>query len=220
MTHVKICGVQSVPDALAASEAGADFVGVVFAQSPRRVSIETAREIADALGGTCYVESRAGEVGVRQLERLLEAKRPALVGVFDAQTAGEIESAVEGAGIDVVQLHGCDLPWFASRLPVIKAVETAAEVKADNDSSMLLLDGSRGRGRRGDWESLAGPSCRRPFILAGGLTPENVGDVVRRLHPWGVDVSSGVETDGRKDAAKMREFVRAAKGAIDDVSSG
>jgi len=78
---------------------------------------------------------------------------------------------------------------------------------------MCLLDSSRGRGRRGDWESLAKVASRMPVILAGGLTPENVAGAARRVRPWGVDVSSGVETAGRKDAAKMREFVAAAKGA-------
>jgi len=79
---------------------------------------------------------------------------------------------------------------------------------------MCMVDSSRGRGRVGDWDALAAIASRMPVILAGGLTPENVAEAVRRVRPWGVDVSTGVETAGRKDAAKMRAFVAAAKGAM------
>jgi phosphoribosylanthranilate isomerase len=98
------------------------------------------------------------------------------------------------------------------------AIDTTEGMSADLNSvplSPLLLDSSRGRGMRGDWDALAAVASRLPVILAGGLTPENVAEAVRRVRPWGVDVSSGVETVGRKDAAKMRAFVAAAKGAIE-----
>jgi phosphoribosylanthranilate isomerase len=226
VTYVKICGVQSVAEALAARDAGADFVGVVFAESRRRVSAETAREIADALGHGNQAAPPAAphvvEDGATRLERLLAAERPLLVGVFEGQTAAEIESIAAAARIDVLQLHGEDMPVdeLAARWPVIRAVElkpgAGAQLSdfADNPGIMCMLDGSRGRGRLGEWDSLADIASLRPVILAGGLTPENVAEAVRRLRPWGVDVSSGVETAGRKDAAKMRDFVAAAKGAV------
>ncbi len=218
MTYVKICGVQSVAEALAARDAGADFIGIVFAESWRRVSVETARDIARALGPSrCPPTPPIAENGAAQLERLLVAKRPLLVGVFEGQTAAEIESVAERADIDVVQLHGKNplADELTSRRPVIWAVDSQMGDSASGPGVLCMLDGSRGRGRLGDWESLAEIAWRMPFILAGGLTPKNVPEAVRRLRPWGVDVSSGVETAGRKDAAKIREFVLAAKGAID-----
>ena len=218
MTYVKICGCRTVEEALAARDAGADFIGLVFAESPRRVPVETARQIADALG---RVETAAGAAsgvpgdGADRLERLLATRHPLLVGVFEGQSANEVESIATRSGIDVVQLHG-DVAFrdLSRRRPVIRAVEaSSADHPALSGPVMCLLDSSRGRGRRGDWESLAKVASRMPVILAGGLTPENVAGAARRVRPWGVDVSSGVETAGRKDAAKMREFVAAAKGA-------
>ncbi|MGA2286623.1 MAG: N-(5'-phosphoribosyl)anthranilate isomerase, partial [Dehalococcoidia bacterium] len=76
---------------------------------------------------------------------------------------------------------------------------------------LYMLDGSRGRGRLGDWDAIAELASRVPLMLAGGLMPDNVAEAIERVRPWGVDVSSGVETDGRKDATKMRAFVAAAK---------
>ena len=215
MTYVKICGVQSVAEALAAKNAGADFIGVVFAESQRRVSVETAREIAQALGSSHYPSTPPiAENGVARLERLLMAKRPLLVGVFEGQTAAQIRSLAERANIDVVQLHGENglVDELASRWPVIWAVNSQMGDLASNPKVLCMLDASRGRGWLGDWESLAKIARRMPFILAGGLTAENVAEAVGRLRPWGVDVSSGIETAGRKDAAKIQEFVLAAKG--------
>jgi phosphoribosylanthranilate isomerase len=234
LTYVKICGCRTVEEALAARDAGADFVGLVFAESPRRVSPETARQIAEALG--CDVptpmECRGGLQSSRYLskepstallpapwERLLATKRPLLVGVFEDQSAADVESIAARAGIDVVQLHsGAPLDALPQRFPVIKAVESAESADIVFDApqpTIYLLDGSRGQGRRGDWDALAAVASQMPVILAGGLTPENVAEAVRRVQSWGVDVSSGVETAGRKDAAKMRAFVAAAKGAIE-----
>jgi phosphoribosylanthranilate isomerase len=234
VTYVKICGCRTVEEALAARDAGADFIGLVFAESPRRVSPETARQIAEALGrdAPTPMECRGGLQSSRYLpkepsiallpapwERLLATKRPLLVGVFEGQSANEVKSISERAGIDVVQLHG-DAPvdGLPRQLPLIRAVETAESATIVFDSppvAICLLDSSRGRGMRGDWDALAAVASRLPVILAGGLTPENVAEAVRRVRPWGVDVSSGVETVGRKDAAKMRAFVAAAKGAIE-----
>ena len=225
MTYVKICGCRTVQEALAARDAGADFIGLVFAESPRRVSPEAARQIAEALG--CDVpapmQCRGGLQSSRSTaflpapwERLLATKRPLLVGVFEGQSVGEVESIAKIAGIDVVQLHGdAPLDDLAARWPVIRAIDAPlVDNPAMSGRVMCMVDSSRGRGRVGDWDALAAIASRMPVILAGGLTPENVAEAVRRVRPWGVDVSTGVETAGRKDAAKMRAFVAAAKGAM------
>ena len=225
MTYVKICGCRTVEEALAARDAGADFVGLVFAESPRRVSPEAARQIAEALG--CDVpapmQCRGGLQSSRSTaflpapwERLLATKRPLLVGVFEGQSAVEVESIAVRAEIDVVQLHGdAPLDDLAARWPVIRAIDAPlVDNPAMSGRVMCMVDSSRGRGRVGDWDALAAIASRMPVILAGGLTPENVAEAVRRVRPWGVDVSTGVETAGRKDAAKMRAFVAAAKGAM------
>jgi phosphoribosylanthranilate isomerase len=219
MTYVKICGVQSVEEALAARDAGAHFVGIVFAESKRRVSIETAKGVSEALGGLAVSDFTDGERRRERLERLLRLKRPLLVGVFDGQNADEIESIAEQSQVDLVQLHRCELPGSCRRWPLIAATEGYDLARANPGGSMVLVDGSRGRGRRGDWESLEQVSASLSFILAGGLTPENVAGAVRRLRPWGVDVSSGVETSGHKDPVKMKAFVAAVKGAFDEFSS-
>ena len=225
MTYVKICGCRTVEEALAARDAAADFIGVVFAESPRRVSPEAARQIAEALGcdGPTSMQCRGGLQSSRSpaflpapWERLLATKRPLLVGVFEGQSVGEVESIAKIAGIDVVQLHGdAPLDDLAARWPVIRAIDAPlVDNPAMSGRVMCMVDSSRGRGRVGDWDALAAIASRMPVILAGGLTPENVAEAVRRVRPWGVDVSTGVETAGRKDAAKMRAFVAAAKGAM------
>ena len=217
MTYVKICGCRTVEEALAARDAGADFIGLVFAKSPRRVSPETARRIAGALGPKAARSTTVAVDGAGRLERLLAAKRPLLVGVFEGQSAAEVESTASRAGIDVVQLHGkAPFDYLARRWPAIRAIDASSvDRPVASGGIMCILDSSRGCGKRGDWDALAAVASRMPVILAGGLTPENVAEAVRRVRPWGVDTSSGVETAGRKDAAKMREFVAAAKGAIE-----
>jgi len=225
VTYVKICGCRTVQEALAARDAGADFIGLVFAESPRRVSPEAARQIAEALGcdGPTSMQCRGGLQSSRSTaflpapwERLLATKRPLLVGVFEGQSAVEVESIAVRAEIDVVQLHGdAPLDDLAARWPVIRAIDAPlVDNPAMSGRVMCMVDSSRGRGRVGDWDALAAIASRMPVILAGGLTPENVAEAVRRVRPWGVDVSTGVETAGRKDAAKMRAFVAAAKGAM------
>lgn len=235
MTRVKICGCTSVADALTAAKAGADFVGVVFARSRRRVSPETARRISDALGGPAGVRwedlREAGGVdaiarlrgSAVALDRLLQVKRPLLVAVFQDQPVEEVNAISALAQADLVQLSGNE-PWEScslAALPVIKAFGPtvidsqdpfAAMNKADG-VALCSLDSSHGRGKRVDWSLAAAISRRLPIMLAGGLTPLNVGDAVGIVRPWCVDVSSGVETNGVKDAAKVREFVMAAKGA-------
>jgi len=203
---VKICGLTSPEDAAAAAEAGADAIGVVlWPRSPRAVSVERARRIAEAVPPTV----------VR-------------VGVFVDATAEDITRAVDAAGLDLVQLHGAEPPALLDALPrrAWKALRvgsvglTAAELAPWSRAAGLLLD-SRvegmpgGSGRAFDW-TLAAPVRERIgfLVLAGGLDAGCVGRAVAALRPEGVDVSSGVErAPGRKDPARMRDFVRAARAA-------
>lgn len=238
--HVKICGCMRVDDALAAAEAGADFVGLVFADdSRRRLSTEQALQIVRALGTPLrdlgqaepppHYEGEATDVaawfrhGAEALERLLATKRPLTIGVFEDQPLDQVNAVAEEAALDLIQLSGGE-SWqdclLASR-QVIKVVNSEAFASADHLLAALepgaaiacLLDSSRGRGRRADWSLAREVAARLPVILAGGLTPENVSEAVRLVRPWAVDVSSGVETEGAKDAEKIRAFVRAAREA-------
>jgi anthranilate synthase/indole-3-glycerol phosphate synthase/phosphoribosylanthranilate isomerase len=224
-------------DALAAKDAGADFIGVVFAPGSRRcVSIEEAQTIVQALGPPLRELGQAepppiyhgpeGDAiewfhhGAEALERLLRQKRPLVVGVFEDQPMEEVNTTADEAGIDLIQLSGRE-SWEECLLAtrqVVKAVEVAAGSSPEEFVATLqagtalacLLDVSRGRGVAIDRGVAAGIAARLPVWLAGGLTPENVGEVVRDVGPWAVDVSSGVETEGAKDAAKIRAFVEAA----------
>ena len=245
MTYVKICGCRTVEQALAAAEAGADFIGLVFAQSRRRVSADEASEIVRALGTPLQEREmdsppamfRAEGIdagswythGASALERMLERKRPLTVGVFANNDPDEINEIVEEAGVDLIQLAGGE-PWsacLAANRQVIKVVhvrhddtpQSVLERVETGGAMALLLDRADpaaygGTGQTFDWRVAAGIGATLPFWLAGGLTPENVVEAIRAARPWAVDVSSGVETDGVKDLAKIRAFVAAAKGAL------
>lgn len=241
MTRVKICGVAHPADALAATEAGADFVGLVFAPSApphRLLTAERALEIVLALGTPLREMEQPAPPpvyhgpeddlvawfrhGAEALERLLARKRPLTVGVFADQPLDLVDAIAEEAQLDLVQLSGWE-SWADCLLvnrQVIKAVHTRELESGEEVLAMMepgtaiacLLDESSGRGVRGDWRVAAEVASRLPVILAGGLDPTNVAEAVRAVRPWGVDVSSGVETEGRKDPAKIAAFVRAAKG--------
>jgi len=206
---VKICGITNVEDAQAAVDAGADALGFVFAESPRRVDPAVARDIAR------FVPERVEKVGV-----------------FVNETAERIREIGEEGGLTAVQLHGDETPEFAAGLAargmrVFKAVPVrggfAARMIAFADRGKvdaLLLDTAAalrgGTGISFDWHSVAeympahGDDVK--VIVAGGLTPLSVPHAIRILRPWGVDVSSGVEREpGKKDHEKVRAFVRAAK---------
>ena len=245
MTRVKICGCRSVETALAATAAGADFVGLMFAPgSSRRIDIEDASEIVRALGrplaeiemATPPALYRAAtddlrswfEHGAAALDRMLERKRPLTVGVFAGNNPEEINEIVDGCGIDLIQLSGGE-PWSACLLAnrqVIKVLHVGPDEDAagalgrieSGSAIAVMLDkgsdaGFGGLGEALDWEVAAGVATAMPVWLAGGLTPANVTAAVKVVRPWGVDVSSGVETEGAKDAAKIEAFVAAAKGA-------
>ena len=206
---VKICGTTNLEDALAAVDAGADALGFVFAESPRRVDLSVAGQITRSLP--------------EGIER---------VGVFVNETAARIRGIVQEAGMTAVQLHGDESPEFAaglveSGLRIFKAVPVrggfAARMIAFADRGKVdavLLDTAAGlRGGTGvsfDWHSVAEYMPRHgediKVVIAGGLTPQSVPYAVRILRPWGVDVSSGVEREpGKKDHEKVRAFVKAAK---------
>jgi phosphoribosylanthranilate isomerase len=200
--RVKICGITSARDALAAVDAGADALGFMFYEaSPRRVTPEQSLEI------------------IRELPPFV-----ARVGVFVNPTADQVRAAISETGIDTLQFHGEETPEFCRQfgLRVIKAfrVRDVLSLKrlADFRSEAWLLDSfvegkHGGTGAIFNWD-LAAQAVKQGgrVILAGGLTPENVAEAVRRVRPYAVDVSSGVEfAPGRKDIAKVRAFIAAAK---------
>jgi phosphoribosylanthranilate isomerase len=194
--RVKICGISEVASALVAAEAGADAIGLIFAPSRRRVTPEHAREIAQAVPP--FV---------------------AKVGVFVDEERGRIEELVEGCGLDAVQLHGAEPPQFCTgfRVPVIKAIRVNDVASLEGlvafKVGAFLLDSYDasalgGTGKTFDWALASRAAQTHRVILSGGLTLENVTSALTRVRPYGVDVSSGVETDGRKDHGKIRAFVR------------
>ena len=198
MTQIKICGMTREADIDYVNEARPDYIGFIlnFPKSRRNLSPEQAAALKSRLSP----EIRA-------------------VGVFVDRPAEEIIRAAETVGLDVIQLHGHeDDAYIAAlrertNLPVWKAfrVRSAADLSAAERSSAdeILLDNGYGTGEAFDW-SLAG-GFNRPFLLAGGLTPERIPQAIRALHPKLVDISSGVETDGVKDRDKILAAVRAAR---------
>ncbi|MDO8567301.1 MAG: phosphoribosylanthranilate isomerase [Dehalococcoidales bacterium] len=199
MTRIKICGLREPAHALAAAEAGADFIGLVFAPSPRQITVEQAGKVALAIKNGGYPVQ--------------------LVGVFVNAPVDEVNRITEVYHLDMVQLSGDESIEYCALVngPVIKAVRIGSEktVKLSKKYTYLLDTQVKGKfggtGVTFDW-SLAKPIARQvPVIIAGGLTPENVPEAIRQVAPWGVDVSSGVETDGAKDIAKIKAFIQAVR---------
>ncbi len=221
MTFVKICSVREVEHAVWAREAGADEIGMIFADAPRRIEIKAARAVRRELGPRVEIlESRT-----ETLERERRAaNQPLLVGVFARQSVDEIQRVLDQVDLDIVQLSGGEHPALVQRIPraVVRAIHVAdgmdvADVLREIDrapNAVTMLDAKSkqggGMGERIDWSIAAAVAAERPLVLAGGLNPENVGDAVRAVRPWAVDVSSGVETDGTKDREKIRAFIAAA----------
>lgn len=205
-TRIKFCGCTSTQDVTLAVETGADAIGLIFAPSPRRVTQNAARHIAETLPP--FITP---------------------VGVFVNPTRDEIGRARDIFPDLVVQLSGDESPSFATSIDgkVIKtihvdpqATDPAAVERASNEfpRAIVLFDTkdperAGGTGATFQWKVIAAVARSWQIIAAGGLTPENVGACVRAIHPYGVDVRSGVETEGRKDRAKMRAFVQAVKDA-------
>jgi phosphoribosylanthranilate isomerase len=201
MTIIKICGIKTLIDALAAIDAGVDFLGFNFyPKSTRFIEKEICAEITSVLKR--------------------EYPQIKLVGVFVNSAVGEVKNILETCSLDLAQLHGDETPeMFAQLAPrVFKAfrgIPSDITGYERNEFPMLLVDAAvkgvyGGSGVTADWSATAELSKRYPLLLAGGLTPENVADAVLQVRPWGVDVASGVESAaGEKDAAKMKAFVQA-----------
>lgn len=221
MTLAKICGLSEPEHARAAATFGADFIGVVFAPSRRRVTVGQAKEIGSAIGRAGPPPRGRDMVSIRAT---LERRKPLLVGVFADQDVETVNTVVDQCGLDIVQLSGSE-PWrICDKIdrPVFKCRkvhegETAVEVLSEvGQRAVLLLDSYvegayGGTGQTIDWTVVAEIAQRRPVVLAGGLTPDNVAEAVTIVRPWVADVSSGVETDGAKDPDKIRAFLRQVK---------
>lgn len=219
MFWIKICGVTNVDDARAVAAAGADAVGLNFyAKSPRHVTVEKARRIVEAL-----------PVGLVK------------VGLFVNAPAEEVCQTFDALGLDLIQLHGDEPPIYLTHLgrrPVMRAFRLG---QAGREPIRGYLDQCRklgcmprlvlvdagvegkygGTGQVADWQTLKDYSLLTPsppVVLAGGLTPENVGEAIRTVHPTAVDTASGVESSpGRKDPATVTAFVRAAQQAFSEI---
>ena len=197
---IKICGLTREQDVVAAVAAGTDALGFVFTTSPRRITIDTAIRLGN------YVPK-----GVLR------------VGLFLDQDRSEIEQVVSSVPLDVLQFHGSeteqecsgfDLPWL--KAVAMESVESAKQAERDYPGAMGLLLDSHTTGKRGgsgkifDW-SLSRP-VSKPVWLAGGLNADNVGQAIRVVRPFAVDVSSGVETaPGIKDVSRMSAFIKAVR---------
>ena len=212
---IKICANTSLADAMVAAEAGADAVGFVFAPSPRRVTREQVVAI------------------VPELPARIEK-----IGVFVDATLDEITATVDAVGLTGVQLHSMVTAEataklrarFGPELRILRVVhfeagapEQAAAAATDASLDAILIDSRTatavgGTGKAYDWvearRTVFGAMKELKFVVAGGLTPENVAEAIAILRPWGVDVVSGVEVaPGRKDAAKVRAFIKKARAA-------
>ena len=244
MTRVKICGVSDLKTAEVATEAGADFVGVVFAPSPRQVTLERAKEISTEIhkwrgsGGRIHLQLPPEDISgpkekltlsKKLIDKNIEQFRPLLVGIFADQPVEFVNSIAQAVGLDLVQLSGNEEINYCTNLeiPALKVVHifpktTAQDIVqhiSSNKASGLLLDTATrklkgGTGKVFDWKIATEVNMRVPFILAGGLTEKNVAQAITIVTPWAVDVSSGVEKDGKKDHQKIREFIKTAKGAL------
>ena len=196
MVQVKICGICDAAGAAAAVEAGADLIGFHFCSSQRQVTPEEAKAIIDGL-----------------------TLRPTIVGVFIDQDAEEVRQIAEFAGLDLLQLHGSELPGFEAGRPVMKVLKVKdgeiPDAQGWPDPVMLdswSADQRGGTGQVWDWELARPLLAARKVFIAGGLEPGNVGKVVSGFKPYGVDVSSGVEASVRvKDPDKVRAFVHAVR---------
>ena len=206
MTKIKICGIKTESDALAAMEAGADLIGFNFyPKSPRYIDVGRCRDIMSVM---------------RRYGRVI------CVGVFVNASAADIRATLDTCGLSLAQLHGDEAPEMLTRLSgrgfkAFRGIPSSLDGFNRKDAPAFLLDASvkgeyGGTGVTADWECAAELAKKYPFLLAGGLTPENVAEAVRKVRPWGVDVASGVEyAPGEKDANKMKAFVHAVKETMD-----
>jgi phosphoribosylanthranilate isomerase len=215
MTRVKICGIRTLEDAQVAAEAGADFIGLVFVPGRRRrLEIDAAREIVAGFKGS------------------LETA-PKVVGLFADQPLEEVNQTIDACNLDLAQLCGAESLDYCQNTAaqVIKVLhipqgqassastqELADKILAHVEAGHLvtldrLVEGLQGgTGESFDWSIAANLSRQaHNFLMAGGLSPDNVTEAVSMVRPWGVDVSSGVETGGVKDHQKIRDFIQNAR---------
>jgi phosphoribosylanthranilate isomerase len=203
-TRVKICGITTVADAQAAAEAGADMIGLMFYdKSPRHITLATAVEISRVLSPFVL-----------------------RVGVFVNPAEALVMRAISECNLSLLQFHGDETSEFCTQfgLMILKAfrirdAESLKQLEKFQTDALLLdahsQDGLGGTGEKFNWDlAVEAQKIGKPIFLAGGLTPENVGDAVKKVRPFAVDVSSGVESaPGKKDAGKMRAFIEAIRHA-------
>lgn len=215
MVHVKVCSIQEVSHLFAAADAGADFVGLNFVPGVRRK----------------LPEEKAQEI-VQEFRQQWGRHGPKLIGIFADQPLGEVNRTVERCDLDMAQLSGEESIAYCRGVerPTVKAVHVPVGLPVETGIEMLaasitelqyigvipLLDPHvpghfGGTGVTFDWDIAQELASRHDFVLAGGLNQNNVGVAIRQVQPWGVDVSSGVETNGQKDPEKIRAFVAAAR---------
>ncbi|MBI2430921.1 MAG: phosphoribosylanthranilate isomerase [Candidatus Levybacteria bacterium] len=190
---VKICGIRTIEAAIAAVEAGADFLGFNFVPtSRRRIEVDIARQIAKEVKEKIYI-----------------------VGVFQNQDIEKIEDIVEYVGLGFVQLHGDESPAYVEQVKtkVIKVFnsKTINTMSRYSDCMYLLDRDKQGEGEMIDLEKARVTAKKFSLFLAGGLTPENVKDAIEKVRPYAVDVASGVETNGEQDLEKIKLFIERAK---------
>jgi phosphoribosylanthranilate isomerase len=204
MVFTKVCGITNPGDARVAADAGADAIGLIFAESPRRMDAEEARRVSIALPNDIVK-----------------------VGVFVDATPEEVLVTAREVGLDLAQLHGDETPETVAAirgagLPVMKALRVrnagALDALETYEADLFLLDAWSARARGGtgetfDWGLAKSVKGRDNIVVSGGLTPENVREAIEFFEPYGVDASSSLEErPGKKSGEKVRRFVRAAKG--------
>jgi phosphoribosylanthranilate isomerase len=218
MTKIKICGIKTEAHALAAAEAGADFIGLVFTQSPRQITPAQANNIIAAL--------KQGQTDA-----------PEIVGIFANTPVYVVNRIAEFCHLDYVQLSGVETMEYCRELtpPIFKVMRISRHHKPEqvcqdltawsnffSDHKHIFLldtyDSGRygGTGKQMDWDVAKAIAEKFNLIIAGGLTPENVPVAINKVRPWGVDVSSGMETEGEKDMNKIKAFIKAVRDADGD----
>ncbi|MGM0839685.1 MAG: phosphoribosylanthranilate isomerase [Bacillota bacterium] len=199
MTKVKVCGIRRQEEALWALEAGADAIGFVFADSKRQIDVESAALISASLPSNVLK-----------------------IGVFVNEAKEKMEEISRTVNLDYVQLHGDESVQFCNslNLPFIKAISIKEKEDLDGieffGGEMILVDSGKGPHRGGNgttfnWDYVDELNIPQQLILAGGLNLDNVREAITKVRPYMVDVSSGVETDGKKDRRKIESFIQEAK---------